>query len=78
MTYSVSVGDKEMAFTCSCGWYGEERDIEEWDIQSDRDRVVRVCPGCSDPVPQWGTFRPIEGVRPLAGGDLKAALQATQ
>lgn len=72
----VEVGAREYGFTCDCGWSGTETEIEQWDVQRIRDRVVRRCPGCGEPVPEWGTFRPIEGVARIAKGDLRAELEA--
>ena len=59
---------------CACGWIGVDSDIEDWDIQRDRDRVVRVCPSCGDPVPEWGCLEPISGVEQIARGSLAEAL----
>lgn len=59
---------------CHCGWNGYDDDIETWDIQEERDRVVRCCPSCCDPVPEWGTLRPIDGVVQIARGSLRTAL----
>ena len=72
----VSVGAQEYRFSCDCGWAGLETDIDRWDVQTDRDRVVRRCPGCDEPVPEWGTFPSIDGVARVAKGDLRAALDA--
>lgn len=72
----VEVGSREYGFACDCGWSGTETEIEEWDVQQGRDRVVRRCPGCGEPVPEWGTFSPIDGVARVARGDLRAELEA--
>ena len=62
--------------TCRCGWDGYDDDIERWDIDAERDRVVRVCPSCEEPVPEWGTIRPIEGAVQIARGSLRESLAA--
>lgn len=71
----VSVGPSEIEYRCDCGWTGLETTLSDWDVQPERDRVVRVCPGCSTPVPEWGTLRPINGVEKVAAGDLEAVLE---
>ena len=73
---SVEVGAQEYRFACDCGWAGTETDVERWDVQEDRDRVVRRCPGCDEPVPEWGAFPSIDGVARIAKGDLRAELEA--
>lgn len=70
----VSPDSNEVQFICDCGWTGPESSIDDWSIQKDRDRVVRVCPGCETPAPEWGTFSPIDAVVPLARDGLQQAL----
>ncbi|MBV0903522.1 hypothetical protein [Haloarcula salina] len=74
----VSVGATETKYHCDCGWSGLESALSEWDVQVERDRVVRVCPECATPVPEWGTLRPIDGVEKVASGDLESALERDQ
>lgn len=71
----IEVGRQEMLFECDCGWEGTESAITDWDVQQDRDRVVRQCPNCDNPIPEWGTFRPIDGVARIAKGNLQESLQ---
>lgn len=71
----VTVGASETKYHCVCGWTGLESELSDWDVQSERDRVVRVCPGCSTSVPEWGTLRPIDGVVQVAGDALQATLE---
>lgn len=59
---------------CTCGWVGVDDEIEDWDVQPERDRVVRVCPSCGEPVPEWGCLEPIDGVARIARGSLAEAL----
>lgn len=59
---------------CACGWTGVDDEIEDWDVQPERDRVVRVCPSCQEPVPEWGCLEPIDGVARIARGSLADAL----
>jgi len=59
---------------CTCGWEGHDDDITDWDVQIGRDRVVRICPSCGEPVPEWGTLTPIEGAAQLARGPLEQSL----
>ncbi|MFB6295858.1 MAG: hypothetical protein ABEH66_03335 [Halobacteriales archaeon] len=59
---------------CSCGWEGIDADVESWDVQVERDRVVRECPGCGRPVPEWGTLPSIDGAAKIARGPLNDAL----
>lgn len=63
-----------IALQCDCGWKGADVDVSEWSVDSDRDRVVRRCPGCGRPVPEWGTLRSLEGAALIARGSLKTAL----
>lgn len=73
---SVEMGRKEMHLRCDCGWAGAESEVTDWDIQRSRDRVVRKCPNCGEPVPEWGAFRPIDGVARIAKGPLRENLEA--
>lgn len=63
-----------LALRCDCGWTGVDADVDEWDVQQDRDRVVRKCPECGSTVPEWGTFSPMEGVVRVARGSLRTTL----
>jgi hypothetical protein len=69
-----SFSEPNLRLTCDCGWGGHDDDIESWEVESERDRVVRVCPACSEPVPEWGALGPIEGAARTARGSLRAAL----
>jgi len=71
---TVVTGSVETQYRCACGWEGPESELVDWDVQTDRDRVVRVCPGCESSVPEWGCLRPIDGVRRVAEGNLQRAL----
>lgn len=70
----VARGRQEMRLHCDCGWEGTESDVTDWDVQYARDRVVRKCPNCAEPIPEWGTFRPIDGVARIAKGRLQELL----
>lgn len=59
---------------CRCGWEGLDADVEDWEIDRERDRVVRRCPSCGEPVPEWGTLRSIDGAAQIARGPLRDAL----
>ncbi len=63
-----------IALRCRCGWEGIDADIEAWDVQLERDRVVRRCPGCGEPVPEWGTIASIDGATRIARGPLRDSL----
>jgi len=63
-----------IALRCRCGWQGVDADVEAWSIERDRDRAVRRCPDCGEPVPEWGTIRPLTGAARVARGDLARAL----
>lgn len=67
-------GEPHIRLGCDCGWSGPDAAIESWRVESDRDRVVRECPECGRAVPEWGTFRPVDGLLPIAAGPLAAAL----
>lgn len=59
---------------CRCGWSGLDADITDWDVQPERDRVVRKCPDCGTAVPEWGALRTIDGAARMARGPLADAL----
>jgi hypothetical protein len=61
---------------CACGWDGLDADVEGWAVETDRDRVVRRCPACDEPVPEWGTLPSVEGAAMVARGPLADALAA--
>jgi len=63
-----------LELSCDCGWSGTDADINDWDIQKESDRAVRVCPGCENPVPEWGALRPLDGAAQIAKGSLEEAL----
>ena len=63
-----------ITYECHCGWVGDDSDIDDWDIQPETDRAVRICPSCGEPVPEWGTHRPLSGISAVARGPLRAAL----
>jgi len=69
-----SFEEPNIALRCDCGWEGVDSDVRDWDVQSGRDRVVRRCPNCGEPVPEWGALRPIEGAAAIARGPLREAL----
>lgn len=66
--------EPKIQLKCTCGWRGPDDAIEDWAVEQDRDRVVRRCPDCGEPVPEWGTFPSIKGAATLAHGSLRAAL----
>lgn len=66
--------EPNITLRCSCGWEGIDADVAEWDVQRERDRVVRRCPGCSRGVPEWGALRPIDGAASIARGPLAESL----
>ena len=67
-------GSPHVRFRCRCGWEGHDDDVERWDVQRANDRVVRVCPDCDEPVPEWGTIRPIDAAAGVARGPLETSL----
>jgi predicted RNA-binding Zn-ribbon protein involved in translation (DUF1610 family) len=69
-----SFSDPHTLFQCRCGWEGHDDDVERWDVQRANDRVVRVCPDCGEPVPEWGTIRPIDAAARVARGPLETSL----
>lgn len=69
-----SFAHPNIALRCHCGWAGIDANIEAWDIQFEYDRVVRQCPNCGDPVPEWGTITSIDGAARIARGPLRKSL----
>lgn len=69
-----SFTEPKIQLECTCGWRGPDDAIEDWAVERDRDRVVRRCPDCGEPVPEWGAFPSIDGAAMLARGSLRAAL----
>lgn len=59
---------------CGCGWTGHDRDVEDWAVETGRDRVVRRCPGCGEAVPEWGALQPVDAAVRIARGPLRDAL----
>lgn len=76
-TWERSFSDPHVRLQCRCGWRGHDDEIEDWAVETDRDRVVRRCPDCGEPVPEWGTLAPIEGAARIARGPLRAAIEAS-
>jgi|GEM_PF-2040395 len=70
-----SFSEPHTLLQCRCGWTGHDDDVRRWDVQRDSDRVVRVCPDCGEPVPEWGTIRPIEAAAGIARGPLADSLR---
>lgn len=75
-TLERSFSEPNLSLQCACGWSGHDDDIENWDVQESHDRTVRCCPACGEPVPEWGTLRPIDGAARIARGPLRASLIA--
>lgn len=73
-SWDRSFSDPHVELECECGWTGHDDDIEDWAVESERDRVVRRCPGCGDRVPEWGVLPSIEGAAKIARGSLREAL----
>lgn len=71
---SVDPFGKEVAYSCTCGWRGTESDVSTWFVDEDRNRVLRVCPGCETPRPEWGALGPIDAVARIAKSDLQTQL----
>jgi len=69
-----SFSEPHITLTCRCGWSGNDDEIQDWAVEPDRDRVVRRCPACEQPVPEWGALRGIGGVTQLARGPLRESL----
>ena len=69
-----SFSEPHISLQCRCGWEGHDDDVRQWDVQRASDRVVRVCPDCDEPVPEWGTVRPIDAAARIARGPLEASL----
>lgn len=74
---SVRIGSTApyIELECRCGWTGYDCCIEDWMVEHERDRVVRRCPKCENPVPEWGTLQPIEAAARIATGALEASIQ---
>lgn len=70
----VAVGGTETEYRCRCGWHTLESEIEDWDVQHDRDRVVRICPDCGESVPEWGCIAPIDAAARVARGRMATSL----
>lgn len=70
-----SFSDPHIRLFCPCGWEGNDDDIKNWHVEHKRDRVVRVCPGCGEPVPEWGALQPIEGAEKIARGSLLESIK---
>lgn len=66
-----------LTFRCDCGWTGPDAAVTDWAVERDRDRVVRRCPDCDRPVPEWGTIAPIAAAELIAAGPLREALDRT-
>ncbi len=69
-----SFSEPNIHLQCRCGWDGHDDEIEDWDVQEDRDRVVRCCPACGEPSPEWGVLRPIDAAARIARGPLRTSL----
>lgn len=64
----------ELVIRCECGWVGADTDVTDWVVENHRDRVVRVCPSCGEPRPEWGTLHSILGAAQIAHGPLADAI----
>lgn len=64
-----------IVFQCDCGWRGYDRDIVDWDVQTEYDRIVRKCPSCQGTIPEWGALAPIDGVARIARDPLQIAIE---
>lgn len=73
-SWERSFSEPHVRLQCECGWTGNDDDIDDWAVQTQRDRVVRRCPDCGAPVPEWGALAPIDGAARIARGPLKTAL----
>lgn len=73
-SWKRSFSEPHVQLECQCGWTGHDDDIEDWAVETERDRVVRRCPSCRDRVPEWGVLQPIDGAAKIAQGSLKTAL----
>jgi hypothetical protein len=69
-----SFSEPNITLRCSCGWEGIDADVERWDVQRERGRVVRICPGCEEPAPEWGALPSIDGAKRIARGSLQESL----
>jgi len=72
---AIERNQEGLAYVCSCGWRGRPEAVDSWLVDRDRDRLVRRCPGCDEPVPEWGTFRGLDGVARIARSDVASALE---
>lgn len=70
-----SFSEPNLRLQCACGWEGHDDDVESWDVQQDKDRVVPRCPNCNDSVPEWGALRPISAAVRIARGPLRSSLE---
>lgn len=73
-SWKRSFSEPHVQLECQCGWTGHDDDIDDWTVDSERDRVVRQCPECEDTVPEWGVLQPIAGAAKIARGSLETAL----
>lgn len=71
---SRSFDHPNVQLQCGCGWEGLDADVEDWAVEEARDRVIRRCPSCGEPVPEWGALRSIDGAGIIARGPLRDAL----
>jgi hypothetical protein len=72
---AVERTDDGLNYAHACGWRGPPDAVDAWAVERGRDRLVRRCPGCDEPVPEWGTFRGLEGAALVARGDVAEALE---
>lgn len=77
-TVERSFSEPHLALDCTCGWTGHDDDIEDWEVDQERDRVVRQCPACDRPVPEWGALEPIEAAAKIARGPLAEAIAESE
>lgn len=73
-TVERSFDEPYIRLACRCGWNGYDVDIDEWVVERERDRAVRRCPSCDEPVPEWGAVRPLTGADAVGRGPLAEAL----
>lgn len=73
-SWERSFSEPHVRLRCECGWTGYDDDVDDWAVQVERDRVVRRCPDCGSPVPEWGALGPIDAAARIARGPLKTAL----
>jgi hypothetical protein len=77
-SWERSFSEPYVRLQCECGWTGYDDDVDGWAVQPARDRVVRRCPDCGTPVPEWGALRPIDGAARIARGPLRTALAESE